>query len=65
MLCSRVEWTGAERSESGLGRPELVRAVKGGYDAPLRMGTRFHYLPLDIMLWSFSGCFVHVSMGKR
>ena len=30
ILCLRVEWTGAERSESGLGRPELVRAVKGG-----------------------------------
>ena len=30
LLCLRVEWKGAERSESGLGRPELVRAVDGG-----------------------------------
>ena len=29
MLCSRVERNGAERSESGLGRPELVEGSEG------------------------------------
>lgn len=33
-LCLRVKCKGVERSESGLGRPELVRAVMGGYEAP-------------------------------
>ena len=34
LLYLRVEWKEAERSESELGRPELVRAVMGGYEAP-------------------------------
>ena len=61
LLCLRVEWKGAERSESGLGRPELVRAVIGGTKRrnweDLWMGTRFlvssagHYAL--VILWMF------------
>ena len=59
---------GAEKSESGLGRPELVRAVIGDTKRrnweDLWTGTRFCYLPLGIMLWSLMRCFVDVSVEE-
>ena len=57
-----------EKSESGLGRPELVRAVIGDTKRrnweDLWMGTRFCYLPLGIMLWSLMRCFVDASVEE-
>lgn len=57
-----------EKSESGPGRPELVRAVTGDTKRrnweDLWMGTRFCYLPLGIMFWSLMGCFVDASVGE-
>lgn len=58
----------ADESKSKLRRPELARAVRGCTKAPKLgrslYGDAFVYFSLDIMLWSYLGCFVDVNVGR-